>query len=77
MNEPGQEVIRLVRIDFDSMENREPRYETDMGTFAATRDLTASGRVKRWMSEQKPVQLYVGYDGQVYPQFRLEAKRLL
>lgn len=70
------EIIRLVRIDFDSLENTSARYESEIGTFGPTATLTAHGRVARWMEEQEPIKHYVGYDGQVYPQFRLETKRL-
>lgn len=71
------EIIRLVRIDFDGLENHTPRYETDMGTFGTTPAKTAYARLRDWMEEQTPIKHYVGYDKQVYPQFRLEEKRLM
>ena len=69
------DLIRLVRIGFDSLENHNPVYETEIGIFNSRDGLSSYGRVAEWFRAQEPVKLYTGYDGQVYPQWRLEVKR--
>ena len=65
--------IRLVRVDFDNMENRNARSETAIGVFVDDPDsLSAYGKVARWFEGQPPVKLYTGWDDKVYPQFVLE-----
>lgn len=34
-------------------------------------DDTGIGAAAAWMKNQEPVALYVGYDGEIYPQYRL------
>lgn len=68
------EVIRLVRIDFDNLENRDARRETEIGVFGPSATGSALAAVKSWFAAQAAVDLYVGWDHGVYPQFRLETK---
>ena len=68
------EVIRLVRVDFDNLENRDGRMENEIGIFGPTDQLSAYGVISDWFKKQPPMKLYVGWDQQVYPQFRLEPK---
>jgi hypothetical protein len=71
------EVIQVVRIDFDELENRHPRTSQVLGVFVAKGPLTARGVASRWFAKQPPVSLYLGYDGQVYPQFQLKSVQRL
>ena len=72
------DVKRLVRIDFDNMENHNPTTQKVLGVFIGEeRGLTAQGKAAEWFNKQEPVRLYLGYDGQIYPQFRLEHERAL
>ena len=68
------EIVRVIRRDFDSLENRSADAVSDVcvGTFIGNAKLTAQGVAKEWLSEQPPVRLYLGWDGNVYPQFRIE-----
>jgi hypothetical protein len=65
------EIIRVVRTDFDSMENHSPRSEKTIATFLPEGPITAYGKAAIWFRSQPPVALYTGYDLQVYPQFKL------
>ncbi len=64
--------IRLVRVDFDNMENRDAKSEIQVGIFVDGEKVTAHGAVANYFVTQQPVQVYLGWDGNVYPQFRLE-----
>jgi hypothetical protein len=77
MTTTQEDLIRLVRVDFDSLENHDPLTETEIGIFASAGGRSAAGRVSDWFANQAPVKLYTGYNEQVYPQWRLETKRLL
>lgn len=70
------EVIRLVRVDFDNLENRDGRMEKEIGIFGPTPTGSAYATVQRWFSEQEPIKFYAGWDHQVYPQFRMETRIL-
>lgn len=67
-----QEICTLTRIDFDVLENHNPHYFEHLGTFRASEHLTPHGEAAKWLAEQPPVKMYLGYDGQVYPQFKLK-----
>lgn len=78
MEKTMSDVKRLVRIDFDNMENRNPVTKKVLGVFVGDeRGLTAHGKASEWFKKQEPVHFYLGYDGQIYPQFRLEHERAL
>lgn len=65
--------IRLVRIDFDSMENRISNAisYTEIGIFVDS-DITAYAKIKEWFSKQNLIKCYIGWDHEVYPQWRLK-----
>ncbi len=72
------DIKRLVRIDFDNLENRNPITTRVLGVFVGDEHgLTAHGKASDWFNKQEPVHLYLGYDGQVYPQFLLEQEKAL
>ena len=64
--------IRLVKIDFDNLENHNAICSEDLGVFVDGDNLTAHGKVKEFIRKMQPVKPYLGWNGQVYPQFRLE-----
>ena len=65
--------IRLVQINFDNLENSDARSETELGVFVDEDNLTAQGKIGLYFQEQmEPKKLYLGWDDNVYPQFRLE-----
>jgi hypothetical protein len=71
------DVKKLTRIDFDTMENHSPEVHTEVGIFTPGDGLTAYGKISRWFQEQEPVKLYTGYDGQVYPQWKIEPVKVI
>ena len=68
------EVIRVVRIDYDNLENGYAVTESELGIFGPKDKLTAHGNVFKFFETLEPVKMYVGNDSKVYPQFRLEVK---
>lgn len=64
--------VLLHRIDFDTLENHDPVRKTQLGLFSPDGRLTAHGKVSDFFLKLKPVQLYLGWDGQIYPKFELE-----
>ena len=66
-----KETFRVVQVDFDELENRNPVYEKRLATF---RTLAA---MDKWFKKQPSMAHYVGYDGQVYPQFRVDRETVL
>jgi hypothetical protein len=64
--------IRLIKISFDNLENHCPMELTVLGTFVAGDHLTAHGKVAKFINNMDPISMYLGYDGQVYPQYLLE-----
>lgn len=69
------EVIRLVRVDFDNLENHDAIYEKEIAVFGSdSPGKTAHAKVGEWLVENGPFKLYLGWDGEVYPKFRAERK---
>ena len=56
-------ILRLIRIDFDNLENRNPEWQTTVGVF------TNNERIDEYFNRAPPVKLYCGYNHQVYPRF--------
>lgn len=71
------DLIRLMRIDFDNLENHNPIKEECIGVFVGSNGLSAHGKVGSWFAKQKSEKLYLGYNKQVYPQFRLVKDKIL
>jgi hypothetical protein len=64
-----KEIITLIRVDFDSLENRDPIRETKLGTFVGGDGLTADGKIAEFFRNMEPEKRYLGWDRQVYPQY--------
>ncbi len=67
-----KEYLQLIKIDFDNMENHQPRVETLLMTFGPGGELTAHGKAAQWLSTQEPVKPYLGYNGEIYPKYQLK-----
>ena len=65
------EAIQVFRDDFDNMENHSPESSELLGTFIEKEGKTAHGNASIFISNIKPIKVYMGYDGNVYPKFRL------
>lgn len=70
-------ISRLIQIDFDTMENRsaEAMCEKQLGVFQDDDKIMAHGKIARWFDGKK-FALYLGWNGQVYPQFRIEESQV-
>lgn len=67
-----EEVITLTRVDHDNLENKDPICTTKLGIFVGEDGLTAHGKVAEFIRNMKPEKRYLGWDGEVYPQYKLE-----
>ena len=65
-------VYRLIRIDHDNLENREPIHTKTIGLFMDDDNSTAHGKISDYFKKQPPEKLYFGWDGKVYPKFKIE-----
>lgn len=74
---------RVVRIGFDSFENHNPEFQEELGIFVDDPDtvpkgkcrvkgMTAHAKIQAFFYNREPEKMYVGYDNNVYPQFRIE-----
>ena len=69
------EVIRLVRVDFDNMENHDASREEEVAIFGDDPEgKKARAKVDEWLQKNGPFPLYLGWDSEVYPHFRVERK---
>lgn len=66
------EAIQVFKDEFSNLENRNAEYSKLLGTFIEKEGLTAAGNAAKFIDNMKPVKLYVGWDGKVYPKIRLE-----
>lgn len=66
------QLTSIIQVDFDCLENHNPICTTHLGTFRPTDKLSSHGAASKWLAEQPPVKMYLGYDEQVYPQYRIK-----
>lgn len=69
-------IIRLIKVDHDNLENRNAVHSTNLGNFIEGDGLTAHGKVANFIDKMEPEKRYLGWDGNVYPQYRLEKELL-
>lgn len=71
-------MVTVVKIGFDTLENRESEaiYREELATFIETEDsdLSAAGKAGNYISELEPMQLYLAWNGEVYPQIKIEKR---
>lgn len=70
------EFIRVVKIDWDNSENRDGSIEYDEGIFVGNAKVTAHRAVWDWFETLPPTKLYLGWNGEVYPKYRLDRGHL-
>lgn len=70
-------VSRLVQIDFDTLENESAQALSvkQIGVFQDDEKLRAHGKIAQWFGGKK-FDLYLAWNGQVYPQFRIEESQV-
>lgn len=71
---PPPELLILKRITFDNLENHNARSEEELACFLDDENEKAYAKLKRYLQELEPQQPYIGYDMEVYPQFRVERR---
>lgn len=60
-------VLTLVRVDFDSMENRDPLVKKVVASFAEGEGKTAYAKLGEFVLALPPEPFYLGWDYKVYP----------
>ncbi len=65
------EAIQLIRIGFDSLENREPWYEELEATFVDSPDKNRYMKLQEYFKD-KTFRMYTGYDHEIYPKFKVQ-----
>lgn len=70
----AEKAIRLVREDFDSLENdySAAYSRTEVGIFVDDDKMTANAKVKAHLDWMEPVKVYLAWDGKLYPRFFIE-----
>jgi hypothetical protein len=66
------EILRLIKIDFDAMENHSPKTESCIATFVNEEDNSAKNKLDNYLKSLGPIKLYSGYDKHLYPKFRID-----
>ena len=66
-----QDVVMLVRYDFDNMENRNAERKKIIGVCIADKGKTAHGMASLYVDNMNPVNLYLGWDGEIYPKLEV------
>ncbi len=66
------EVCEALRYDFDNLENRDALRVTSLGIFGPGNDReSAVGKAACFIEQLPPERRYWGWDGEVYPRFKL------
>lgn len=68
------EKIELICIDFDKTKNYYPMIETLIKLFVSDNNGTAKMQASNYVKSMNKQKLYMGDDGQIYPQFKLIIK---
>ena len=64
--------LKLTKIGFDNLENRDGEVVEFEKIFVDGNGLTAHGNAEKWLCVQPAEKHYLGWDGQVYPRYKLE-----
>lgn len=69
----SKEVLQLIRIGFDNMENRDAVVTSVIGVFGDddAPSVTARAKIDVKLLEEKAQQPYLGWDGKIYPQYKI------
>ena len=70
------EVKELIKKDFDGMENKNPEVYETIGLFTDDKDKNAHKKIMEYLSTLK-ITPYLGWDGEVYPKFKVNKKEIL
>lgn len=70
------EIIELIQCDHDNMENHAAYREFSRGLFTNLGSRTAHGVISDFIANLQPFQMYLGYDGEVYPKFKLVKREI-
>jgi hypothetical protein len=64
-----RDIGKLVKHEFDCMENHAPNYSEDVAIFVASNGLSAHGNCQKYLEKMEPPTLYLGWNGKIYPRF--------
>ena len=69
----NDDIIELIKISFDTLENRISNAisEKSLGMFTSSKGLTAQGNVSRFIAKLSNIKMYVGWDCEVYPKYKI------
>jgi len=70
------EALELIEEEFDNLENHYPYSKKSHGIFIGGDDFSAHGFVGEYIKKLEPQELYLGYNGVVYPRFVVEHVRI-
>lgn len=67
------EVIEIIEISFDGLENKLSNAvcEKSLGLFIAAGTLTSQGKASKFVESLPPVKMYLGWDGVIYPKYKM------
>lgn len=71
-----KQIKRLVRLDFDNLENHNPLSEHLVACFADDTNKTVHAALAEFLGMMPAVRLYAGYDGEIYPKFVVRTETL-
>lgn len=72
----SREYLRLIKIDFDNMENVDTFVYKQIGIFATTEMNTAYSKIEVYFKVMAPEKRYLGWDREVYPKYKIEKGEL-
>jgi hypothetical protein len=72
------EVVEIIKTSFDGLENKSERAIRDesLGLFTDDGKLTAQGNAAEFISKLPEIKMYIGWDGEVYPKFKLISRKV-
>lgn len=69
------EALKITKIGFDSLENREPEYVIEEKIFTHSPDKNFMIKASEYIASNG-CSLYLGYNRQVYPRYEIKEVRL-
>jgi hypothetical protein len=69
------EALKVTKIGFDSLENREPEYIIEQKIFTHSSDKNFMIKAGEYITSNE-CKLYMGYNRQVYPRYEIQEIKL-
>jgi hypothetical protein len=71
------EGVKLIKIGFDHTENRSPEIEETIAIFINDSEKGYMIKLTEYFLTKEPEKRYLGYNGEVYPKYKLEKVRIV